>query len=138
MSKISLLHQEGALRSYFPGCQITRQATFELTWIHTLQPTPLSDRYQIKLHDSKGKIKVYVLAPKLKLAEGKTGLPHVYSTERQQLCLFYPDQLEWHPGMLYVHTIIPWISEWLYFYEIWRCCGQWLGGGVEHEEQKQY
>jgi len=39
---------------------------------------------------------------------------------------------EWHAGMLFVQTIIPWMSEWLYFYEIWLCCGKWLGGGIEH------
>ena len=29
-------------------------------------------------------------------------------------------------------TIIPWTSEWLYYYEIWLINGDWLGGG--HDE----
>ncbi|WP_298731601.1 hypothetical protein [uncultured Chitinophaga sp.] len=132
MSRLSLLHQEGALRSYFPGCEIFREGESVLTWIHALQPSPLSDTYRVKLHYSKGQVKAYVLTPKLKLAEGERKLPHVYSTERQQLCLYYPEKREWHAGMLFVQTIIPWMSEWLYFYEIWLCCGKWLGGGIEH------
>jgi hypothetical protein len=27
------------------------------------------------------------------------------------------------------NTILPWISEWLFFYELWLFTGDWLGGG---------
>jgi hypothetical protein len=30
-------------------------------------------------------------------------------------------------------TVIPWISEWLYFYELWLVTGEWLGGGTHAE-----
>jgi hypothetical protein len=26
-------------------------------------------------------------------------------------------------------TIIPWTSEWLFFYELWLASGEWHGGG---------
>jgi hypothetical protein len=27
-------------------------------------------------------------------------------------------------------TIIPWLLEWLVYYEAWLVTGEWLGGGV--------
>lgn len=129
------MHQQGALRSYFPDSTIIRDGEKELIWIHTITPTPLSNTYKIKLHykASEG-VEVYVLEPKkLELAKGKLLLPHVYSTPKQQLCLYYPDGNEFHNGMFYVRSIIPWASEWLYHYEIWVSTGKWHGGGIDHE-----
>jgi len=28
--------------------------------------------------------------------------------------------------------IIPWIAEWLVFYELYRICGKWLGPEAPH------
>lgn len=140
MHRISLLQQEGALKSYFPESKIIRKGEKELIWVHTITPKPLSDMYKIKLHYRQAEgIEMYVLEPKLILARGKFLLPHVYSTPKQQLCLYDPNGNEWHPGMFYVRSIIPWASEWLYHYEIWAGSGEWHGGGIEHEtaaEQK--
>ncbi len=135
MRNIPLVQQEGALRSYFPGSSIVRSRDTELTWIHTVTPSPVSDYYTIRLHYHRCEgIRMYVLEPeKLKLAKGKLLLPHVYSTPRQRLCLYDPEGNEWHPGMYYVKTIIPWAVEWLYHYEIWAGTGEWHGGGKDHE-----
>ena len=134
MNRILLLHQEGALRSYFPGSQITRKCETELIWIGEITPSPLGETYRIKLHYKRGKfIKISVIETTLRLAAGETKLPHVYSTQRQELCLYYPKDNEWHPGMFYVKSIIPWASEWLYHYEIWAGTGKWHGGGINHE-----
>jgi hypothetical protein len=133
MSRISLIHQAGALKSYFPASEIVRKGEDELIWIGNITPTPLSETYRVKLHYKMGAfINVSVIDRKLKLAEGATKLPHVYSTPRQQLCLYYPKDNEWHNGMYYVKSLIPWASEWLYHYEIWVGSGQWHGGGIEH------
>jgi hypothetical protein len=75
--------------------------------------------------------KVYVLEPKLVLAAGATSLPHVFSNPEQRICLFMYSRFEWNPTMLFVDTIIPWTSEWLFQYEIWVATGAWCGGG-EH------
>lgn len=136
MNRISLLHQAGALRSYFPASIIMRKWEDELIWIGEITPTPLSELYKIKLHYKKGEfIKVFVIGKKLKLAHGEKKLPHVYSTIKQQLCVYYPNNNEWHPGMFYVQSLIPWASEWLYHYEIWVGTGKWHGGGIEHEQR---
>jgi hypothetical protein len=36
---------------------------------------------------------------------------------------------EWHPSMLLVETIIPWTTEWLAHYELWKRTHQWYGDG---------
>ena len=102
-------------------------------------PSPVSPSYEVKLqYTSEEGAKVFVLDPDpLTLAPGKTKLPHVYSTQRQELCLYYPKWREWHPGKLYVHTLVPWASEWLFHYEIWVGTGQWYGGGIDHENSAE-
>ncbi|MCW3486069.1 hypothetical protein [Chitinophaga nivalis] len=132
-SRISLIHQAGSLRSYFPESTITRSGETSLTWIGNLRPTALSNIYQVKLKYTVWEPpKVYVLAPKLQLAPNCIRLPHVYSTTEQQLCLYYPEYREWHQGMYYVKTLIPWASDWLYYYELWLPNGEWFGGGINH------
>jgi hypothetical protein len=31
--------------------------------------------------------------------------------------------------MLIADSVVPWASEWLFFYEIWLPSGEWHGGG---------
>ena len=138
--RVSLVVQEGALRSYFPESKITRKEEKEITWVYTISPTAISRQYEVKLHYTYDEgARVYVVDPKpLELAKGKEKLPHVYSTAEQRLCLYYPLWREWHPGKLYVHTLIPWASEWLYHYEIWVGTGIWHGGGIDHENKAEH
>lgn len=132
---VTLVRQEVALRHQFPDSKIKRIADASITWEHTLRPTSVSEAYSVRLiYTRKTGVEVYVLTPQLKLAEGKTTLPHVYSTEKQKLCLYYPDGSEWNKGKFFTQTIIPWISEWLYFYEIWVSSGKWYGGGTSHDK----
>ncbi len=138
-SKISLLIQEGTLKSYFPGSNIKRNGEHEIRWTHSITPTPLSNTYKVHLHYKyKEGAKFYVLNPKpLKLAPGKNLLPHVYSTPEQRLCLYYPVNREWTSAKLYVKTLIPWACEWLIHYEIWSVTGNWYGGGIDHENEAE-
>lgn len=68
--------------------------------------------------------------------------PHLYECqyygegrEKLQLCLYMPGTNEWNDEMLIADTFIPWATEWLYYYEIWRMTGKWLGGG--HDGKKE-
>ncbi|MBN2595420.1 MAG: hypothetical protein JXR82_01380 [Marinifilaceae bacterium] len=139
MSKIPLIHQAGALRSYFPGCNIKRRGDIELTWVGTVTPSPLSSTYTLKLHYKYDDgAKVYVVDPNpLVLAKGKKVLPHVYSTPEQRLCLYYPGYNEWNSSMYYVRTLIPWACEWLVHYECWVATGDWHGGGIHPETEDE-
>ncbi len=138
IKEISLVVQELTIKHLFPDSTIKRSANKSLIWVGQLRPTPLSKLYSIKIKLEKGKVEVFVIEPvKLERYPGKTLLPHVYSTPKQKLCLYFPDGKEWNKGKLLVDTIIPWASEWLYFYEIWLITGNWFGGGTEHDFEKK-
>jgi hypothetical protein len=128
MKNKSLVQQEFALRSMFPGSFISRYREDKLTWVHCLTPSEICRTYKVKLQYTRSDgVSFYVLEPKLQLAEGHVSLPHVYDSALQKLCLFEPGG--WNSAMYFVHTIIPWACEWLYHYEVWVATGRWNGGG---------
>lgn len=97
-----------------------------LEWTGDIQPGPLCDIYRVRITwDGKsGRAKVLVLSPKLTQLPDKE-IPHRF--EGGSLCLHYNG--EWDAWMLISETIIPWASEWLFYYELWLTTGEWLGGG---------
>jgi hypothetical protein len=99
-----------------------------LSWRGELQPSPLSDIYTVHIDYALGAKTptVTVLRPELR-AEDVESLPHVYT--KDHLCLYYPWQ--WTDDKLITRTILPWASEWLFHYEIWKATGAWHGGGHE-------
>lgn len=131
--KISLKSQIKRIAETFPNAEFKNKDGNSFQVLIKLQPTPLSKFYEIKIDYSiiKG-IEIYVINEKLQIAERRNSLPHVYSTEKQKLCLFTYANNDWNDTMSISSTIIPWTSEWLYFYEIWLINGDWLGGG--HDE----
>lgn len=84
----------------------------------------------------------YVLKPDLQpLASGRRP-PHIYdcSAGRTKLCLYTPDDGDWHPSMWLSETMVPWAIEWLRYFELWLIDGEWYGGG-EHpkvEPRRRY
>jgi hypothetical protein len=96
-----------------------------LHWEGELRPTERSERYLVAIdYAPPGIPDISVLWPRLERPGGGV-LPHTYEGDR--LCLFYPG--EWRRTMRIDTTIVPWISEWLLFYELWLFTGDWLGGG---------
>jgi hypothetical protein len=48
--------------------------------------------------------------------------------------LFYAPKREWRSDMTLATSIIPCVSLWLYYYEVWLVTGEWEGGGgISHE-----
>jgi len=99
-----------------------------LVWRGRFQPTPISANYLVRieysLEDGRGP-RVFVESPQLEVRPGEKSLPHVYAGDR--LCLNLPG--EWKSDESIAKTTVPWISEWLFYYEIWRSTGEWKGGG---------
>lgn len=140
---IPIAIQASSIKKFFPGSVVSTFHGQELTWTHTIKPSPLGEDYEIKLvykingtrkktgiQKTTSAPKIYVLNPKLELAKGKTRLPHCYDQKSQHLCLYYPDGIEWKKSMILATTVIPWAIEWLYHYEIWLGTGEWTGGGI--------
>jgi hypothetical protein len=115
------------LRLVFPGFKIIT-ARNKLKCMGPLQPSPTSDKYIVDLeYRVPDRPRVRVLKPQLRLAPGHTKLPHVFKDN--DLCLYLTGQ--WRPDLKISEYIIPWISFWLFFYEVWLVTGEWLGAGHE-------
>lgn len=101
-----------------------------------IKPTEFSPEYPIliKYHDKK-EVEVWVTGYLKKMDD--PNFPHHYGfdkkKERVNICLYLPKNNEWNSSYFLTETIIPWTSEWLFFYELWLGTGEWYGGG-EHPE----
>lgn len=129
----------GALKRLYPSGILLYKKPKSFSWSLEIAPTPLSRVYKIRVDYEYGETpKVYVTDPyPLDKYPGKTFLPHVYSTTKQQICLYYPGIGEWNRDMLLARTIVPWASEWLLYYELWLSTGIWLGEGLHPENNKK-
>lgn len=130
-SRISLDEQVRLMKFYYPDGTIEFIKNRGFIWFGELRSSPLGDLYKIKIvFEIRKKPEVFVVEPeKLKMANGKFKLPHVYDNTKQKLCLFYPDDKEWNTSKMIASTIVPWTIEWLYHYELWVILGKWMGGG---------
>ena len=123
------VREQAALMRAFPAFRVrVRGAT--LAAEGELRPTPLSETYRVRIEYAAGRPPdVRVLSPALAPREGADRIPHMYGQER--LCLYLPGVGEWAGDMPLGQALIPWISLWLFYYELWHATGEWLGGGVE-------
>lgn len=104
-----------------------------IVWTGSLQPTPFSRPYLLRLDYTLKKCpKIWVTNPPLESRDDQKP-PHLYPGDR--LCLFHPSYGEWSSDKFIADTIIPWASLWLYYYEMWLATGIWYGGG-EHPTAK--
>ena len=95
------------------------------------RPTPLSRSYTIRITMRRNQPpRVYVTTPRLSELAGDRQIPHLYSRENQQLCLYLPQTGEWSSGKSVGLAIVPWVFLWLYFFEEWLFSDEWKGGGV--------
>lgn len=109
------------------NCRIRRNS---LIVSGKVRPTSRSKTYSFLLeYTLNEKPKVKIISPKLKRNSKGEKIPHMYS--QKYLCLYMPKYREFKKSDFLSDTIIPWITLWLYYYELWHITGKWLGGG-EH------
>ena len=125
--KITLIKQYYIIESKYRNLIIEKQrdlnsATFDFNII----PSELSQAYTVRMVLSKNNNpKIYVLHPKIKTRKKKRP-PHIYDFDEGRICLFLPREINSYSCY---DKIVPWIAEWLLFYEIWLVTGNWNGGG---------
>ena len=127
--------QAEALRKYRDTISVVVGGPCVLLWRGRVMPAEYTDAYEIEVNYRTDtslvpRPKVFVTRPLLQSRDG-VGCPHRHGD--QEPCVYYHPGNEWRPDMLLAHTIVPWASRWLYFYEIWLATGQWMGGGIPHE-----
>lgn len=126
--------QKYNIRKKFKNIILRESHERGLKMLLKIQPTEFSKKYEVLVqYDSfQKKPQVYIDIKQLEI-EDKQKIPHKYGIkiikgkEYVNLCLYYPG--EWNSTMNISDTIIPWISEWLYYFELWCITGKWLGGG---------
>lgn len=133
------VHQQGTfVERCWPGFEYSI-ASGRLTCRGPLRPSSCSPIYQVRLtyrvNDSP---RVYIDEPPLERRPEAPDepIPHTFQEHRpgqERPCLYFD---EWHPSKYFAYTIIPWTSEWLSHYELWRMTGVWTGGGVPHRGGK--
>lgn len=127
------------VKALFPNLKILKREWDGFEIVVQVQPTPISEIYDVKIvYSGNSLVKIFVVNKKLEIAKNRTKLPHVYDSDKQQLCLYSPSKREWNAHNYIDNTIIPWSSEWLYYYELWLSEGKWLGGGHNEYPNEDY
>jgi hypothetical protein len=86
--------------------------------------------------------RVFVLHPKLEPLRDcpASRIPHLYKRPSadlpQHLCLYWPLGHEFHSSMYLAHTVLPWATEWLGYYELWHATGAWHGSEAPHSRDQ--
>jgi hypothetical protein len=102
-----------------------------IIWKGTFRPFAGSKQYTVQIQSEIGRRpKVSILAPSLTSYPNEK-VPHTFSDG--SLCLHLNE--EWSGRFFIADVIMPWLAEWLFFYETWLVTGKWHGGG--HGEDVQ-
>ncbi|MEI2695971.1 MAG: phospholipase D family protein [Saprospiraceae bacterium] len=90
---------------------------------------PDANAYDVRIEFRAGCFpQVYVINPSIK----PNANIHIY--REGSLCLFYPGDLKWKDTTSIAEYTIPWIYEWILFYELYLLTGIWEGEYVPHGE----
>ena len=86
-----------------------------------LQPTSFSPKYTIEINYKFGKY------PIVKIIEPEIieFTPHTFS--KNKICTFYPSTENWSSTQYLSETLIPWICDWINYYELYLVTGEWHG-----------
>lgn len=117
-----LLNQKRLIEKHFNylSCNI---CNYVLICTGGIQPSNCKNEYRIKIEYVVGKEpKTTILSPEIDPS------PHIHMYQDHSLCLHYTPDMKWNEKTkIYLFTI-PWISEWIIFYELYISNGgKWLG-----------
>ena len=126
--RLNLGQQALALRSVFPDGSVRLEPN-SLYWRGQLKPSALSREYTVSVSLEVGKNPVVTVEHPLLEPDAEGLLPHIW--DDGSLCLNKAGQ--WSQKMLLVDTTLPWASEWLLQYELWKGTGIWFGDGPSME-----
>jgi hypothetical protein len=95
-----------------------------------LQPIPEIDPYRIHIIFKTNQApKVFIKIPRIPI----NTKAHMYPDG--SLCLFYPKEFIWTDNTSIAKYLIPWISEWIVYYECFKTNGGiWLGPEAPHSD----
>jgi hypothetical protein len=119
-----------AMRQTFPQFRRTGSR-----WLATIQPRPGGMAFKVEIDTAWIPPRVRILEPVLVNEPGQPVPPHHFVRERAA-CLFHDSDEGWDASKPMALTIVPWIFEWCYFYELWLDTGRWYGPEYDHGQPK--
>lgn len=133
--KNNYINRFNDISSKFKGCITDKNYSnhyYDITM--KIKPTYESNEYLINIkHNKNEQPIVCVVKPNIyDLTKGKKP-PHVYKFTQKtcKICLYMKS--DWN-NKNYDSDLIPWISEWLFYFEMWLITSKWHGGG--HSDEK--
>ena len=121
-------YQKALIEKYFP-CFVCTLRNNNLRCTGYITPSEGFETYTLQIDYKNGSTpKVKVLSPNVAYDHNA----HMYKDS--SLCLFHPKETPWRKIYNIHETIIPWIAEWLVFYELYKIYGVWIGPEAEHGE----
>lgn len=118
--------QKQLVEKYFP-CFHCRFLNRRLTCKGQITPSEDCDTYTISIsYPFEGVPRVWVTHPQV----SPSTRTHVY--RNGDLCLYEPRESPWGRLDNIHQKIIPWMAEWLVFYELYLISGKWLGPEAPH------
>lgn len=122
---IDLVKQKNGIQKCFPHLKVDLRRN--ILWCHGALK-PLDDKeYQIEIKETLHmNPKVWVIKPRIK----QNFNIHMYKD--RSLCLYYPFHPEAKKYINIAKYIIPWTSEWLIYYELYKEHGVWYGDESKH------
>ena len=130
-SRLSPRDQGALVRAVYSGFRYKTQRGC-LVCIGNIQPTPLHQSYLVRIEYNPPRVpQARLLDPVLTPQNSGGDIPHTYGNERP--CFFDPRN-DWRPNLKIAFTIVPWLSLWLFYYEVWQATGTWHGGGTHPTE----
>lgn len=123
-----LAAQTHLMRQHFPcfKCSLRHDV---LECLGTITPCEECATYKIRIRLARGgtpKVKILdpPIAPSRKI--------HIYSDGN--LCLYDYREQRWMDGDHIHEKIVPWIAEWLVYYELFLITGEWRGPEAIHDD----
>jgi hypothetical protein len=144
--------QDAGIRRDFPNFGLVAHAGWIGIWEGPVRP--ISKTYRIRIVFFRKRffagwslnnpyVSVFVVDPVIGADAIKEErlLPHIYwneqSPEYPRLCLYDPQEMIWTPEQFIASTVIPWASQWLFFYEYWQITGEFKGPGGHPERRRE-
>src|SRR6266436_872027 len=105
--------QKALIEKFFPCFRCRYQQPERLECLGHIAPNIHCPTYEIVLHHKYGGVPtVWIKNPPI------TPSPEIHMYEDRSLCLYFPEDDRWKISDDVHRKIIPWVAEWLVFYEL--------------------
>jgi hypothetical protein len=119
--------QKALIEKFFPCFRCRYQQHERLECIGQITPAVYCPSYKILIrYRYEGVPTVWITDPLI------TPSPDIHMYKDWSLCLYFPEDDRWKISDDVHKKIIPWVAEWLVFYELYVLTDNWLGPEAPH------